>query len=80
MTLIQTLNAENNQYIELGSYYFIDHIRYYDLDLPVVDLDDEVPDVYAREDVLDNLDALRVRQHGVIRTSNIKILKVHDFN
>ena len=48
--------------------------------VPVVDLDDEAAHVDGGEDLVDDSDALRVRQHRVVRTSDIEILGYYAFN
>ena len=44
-------------------------------DLPVVHLHHELAHFQRSEDLLDDLDALRVRDHGVVGAGNVEILE-----
>jgi hypothetical protein len=71
--LVQLVNgrADGPEHVGLDSADLEDAIE----DLPVVDLDYEVADVQRRQNLGHDLHALNVRNHRVVLTGDIEILK-----
>jgi hypothetical protein len=71
--LVQLVNgrADGPEHVGLDSADLEDAIE----DLSVVDLDDEVTDVQRRQNFGNDLHALHVRNHWVVLTGDVEILK-----